>query len=41
MLFEEEMRDIDKCELVEFCALDSSDQTIAILVDRKWPEAAK
>ena len=38
---EEEMRQIDKCDMEEFGTLHSSDKTIAILGDRWWPQAAK
>ena len=35
------MREIDECDMEEFGTLDSSENTIAILGDRWWPQAAK
>ena len=32
---------IDKCDMEKFGTLDSSDKTIAILGDRRWPQTAK
>ena len=40
-VLEEEMREIDECDMEEFDTLDSSEKTIAILGDRWWPQAAK
>ena len=40
MLEEEEMREIDECDMEEFGKLDSSGKTIAILGDRWWLQAA-
>ena len=36
-----EMRKIDECDMEEFGTLDSSEETIAILGDRRWPQTAK
>ena len=38
---EEEMRKLDECDMEEFCRLESSEKTIAVLGDRWWPQAAK
>ena len=38
---EEEMREIGECDMEEFGTLDSREKTIAILGDRRWPQAAK
>ena len=40
-VLEEGMREVDKCNMEEFGTLDSSDETIAILGDTRWPQAAK
>ena len=40
-MLEEEMREIDGCDVEEFDTLDSSEKTIAILGDRWWPQAAE
>ena len=40
-MFEEEMREIDECDMEEFDTLDSSEKTIAIVGDRWWPQAVK
>ena len=40
-VLEEEMREIDECNMEEFDTLDSGEKTIAILGDRWWPQAAK
>ena len=39
----EEMREIDQCGMEKFGTLDinSSEKTIAILGDRRWPQTAK
>ena len=37
----EETRKIDVCDMEEFCRLESSEKTIAILGDRWWPQTAK
>ena len=41
VLEEEEMREIDDCDMEEFDTPDSSEKTIAILGDRWWPQAAQ
>ena len=38
---EEELREIDECDMEEFGTLESSEKTIAMLGDRWWPQAAK
>ena len=38
---EEGMRKLDVCDMEEFGRLESSNKTIAILVDRWWPQTAK
>ena len=38
---EEETRKLDVCDMREFCRLESSEKTIAILENRWWPQAAK
>ena len=40
-MLEEEMREIEECDMEEFDTLDSSEKTIAILGGRWWPQAAK
>ena len=35
------MRKIDECDMEKFDTLDSSDETIAVLGDRWWPQTAK
>ena len=40
-VLEEEMREIDECDMEEFDTLGSSEKTIAILGDRWRPQAAK
>ena len=40
-MLEEEMREIDECDMEEFGTLDITDKTIAILGERWWPQAAK
>ena len=35
------MRKLDVCDMKEFCRLESSEKTIAILGDRWWPQTAK
>ena len=40
-VLEKEMRDIDECDMEGFDTLDSSENTIAMLEDRWWPQAAK
>ena len=40
-MLEEEMRKIDECDMEEFDTPDSSENAIAILGDRWWPQAAK
>ena len=35
------MRNIDGCDMEQFGTLDSSEKTIAILGDRRWPQTAK
>ena len=37
----EEMRKLDVCDMEEFRGLESSEQTIAILGGRWWPQTAK
>ena len=37
----EEMKEIDECGMEEFVKLDSSEETIAILGDKWWTQAAK
>ena len=37
----EEMRNIGECGMEKFGTLDSSEQTIAILGERWWPQTAK
>ena len=37
----EEMRKLDACDMEEFGRLESSEETIAILGDRWWPQTAK
>ena len=36
-VLEEEIREIDECDMEEFDTLDSSEKTIVILGDRWWP----
>ena len=36
-----EMRSLDVCDIEEFARLESSEETIAILGDRWWPQTAK
>ena len=38
---EEEMRKFDVCDMEEFCRLESSEKTIAILGDRWWRQTTK
>ena len=38
---EEGMRKLDVCDMEEFCRLEGSEKTIAILGDRWWPQTAK
>ena len=40
-MLEEEMREIDECDMEEFDTLDSSEKTIVILGDRWWRQAGK
>ena len=40
-VLEEEMREIDECDMEEFRTLDGSEKTIAILRDRYWPQAVR
>ena len=40
-VLEEEMREIDECDMEEFGTLDSSEKTIAILGDRWRPKTVK
>ena len=40
-VLEEEMRDVDECDMEGFGTLNSSEKTIAILGDKWWPPAAK
>ena len=40
-VFEEEVREIYECNMREFDTQDSSENTIAILGDRWWPQAAR
>ena len=40
-VLQEEMREIDECDIEEFGTLDSNEKTIAIPGDRWWPQAAK
>ena len=35
------MRKLGVCDMEEFCRLESSEKTIAILGDRGWPQTAK
>ena len=35
------MRKLDGCDMEEFCRPESSEQTMAILGDRWWPQTAK
>ena len=35
------MNQIDECDMEKFSKLDSSEKTIAILGDRRWPQRAK
>ena len=35
------MRKIDKCDREKFGTLDSSEKTIAMLGDRRWPQTVK
>ena len=35
------MRTIDECDMEKFGTLDSTEETIAILGDRWWPQKAK
>ena len=35
------MKKFDVCGMEEFCRLESSEKTIAILGDRWWPQTAK
>ena len=35
------MRKLDVCGMEEFCRLESSEKTIAILGDRWWPQTVK
>lgn len=37
----EEMRKMDECDMDKFCALENSEETIAILGGRLWPQKAK
>ena len=39
-MLEEEMREIDECDMEEFDTLDSSEKTIVILGDRWRPQPA-
>ena len=36
-----EMRKLHECDMEKFDTLDSSDETIAVLGDRWWPQTAK
>ena len=38
---EEEMRKIGECDMEEYCRLECSEKTIAILGDRWWPQTTK
>ena len=35
------MRKLDVCDMEEFGKLESSEETIAVLGDRWWPQTAK
>ena len=37
-VLQEEMREIDECDMEEFGTLDSSEKTVAIPGDRWWPQ---
>ena len=37
----EDMKEIDECDMEKFVALDTSEITIAVLGDRRWPQKAK
>ena len=41
MCQEEETRKTDVCDVKKFCTFDSSEETIVILGDKWWPQAAK
>ena len=38
---EEEMREIEECDIEKYSKVDRSEKPIAILGDRWWPQAAK
>ena len=40
-VLEEEVREIDECDMEEFGALDRREKTIAILGDRWWTQVTK
>ena len=40
-MLEEEMRKIEACGMEKFDILNSSEKTIAILGDRRWPQTAE
>ena len=40
-VLEQEMRELDECDVEEFDTLHNSEKTIAILGDRRWSQAAK
>ena len=40
-VLEEEMIEIDECDMGGYGALESSEKTIVILGGRRWPQAAK
>ena len=40
-VLEEEMRKLDEYDMEEFVRLESTEKTIAILGDRRWPQTAK
>ena len=40
-VLEKETREIDECDMDNFSSLDDSEETIATLRDRRWPQKAK
>ena len=40
-MLEEEMRNLDECDMEEFGGQESSEKAIIILGDRWWPQTAK
>ena len=40
-MLEEEMRKLDDCDMEEFGRLEGSEETIAIVGDRRWRQTVK